>query len=264
MQVGITRMTVDFGKTAADYGRHRQGFPRAFFERLVQLDVIGSNKRVLDIGTGTGTLARGVALLGSPVIGVDIAAELLYQAQLLDWEAGVQIKYIIASAENIALPDAGFATVTAGQCWHWFDRPRVAQEVKRLLIPGGAMVIAHLDWIPLPGNLVEATEALILSYNPAWAMSGGTGLYPAWLEDLAVAGFDRIETFSFDLYLYYTHEAWRGRIRASAGVAASLSEEKVKRFDQDLYALLRQQFPDDPLPILHRVWAVVARQPEAT
>jgi len=25
---------VDFGKTATDYGRHRAGFPEAFFERL--------------------------------------------------------------------------------------------------------------------------------------------------------------------------------------------------------------------------------------
>ncbi len=255
-------MTIDFGKTAVDYGRHRQGFPPVFFERLVQFGVIGANKRVLDIGTGAGTLARGAALSGSRVIGLDIAVELLQQARLLDQEAGVSIQYMIGSAEHIALPDVYFDTVTAGQCWHWFDRPRAAQEVKRLLKPGGAVVIAHLDWIPLPGNLVEATETLILRYNPAWTMGGGTGLYPAWLEDLAVAGFDRIETFSFDLHLYYTHEAWRGRIRASAGVAASLSETQVKHFDQDLATLLRQDFPDDSLPVLHRVWAVVAHKPE--
>jgi hypothetical protein len=27
-------MAIDFGKTAQDYGKHRAGFPEAFFERL--------------------------------------------------------------------------------------------------------------------------------------------------------------------------------------------------------------------------------------
>ncbi|MEM6284148.1 MAG: methyltransferase domain-containing protein [Chloroflexota bacterium] len=254
-------MKVDFGKTAGDYKQHRQGFPPRFFERLAAMELIGTGKTVLDVGTGTGTLARGIAQAGSDVTGVDIAAPMMEQAKVLDNEAGITIAYHIAPAENIPLPDATFDTVTAGQCWHWFDRPRAANEVKRLLKPGGAVVIAHLDWIPLPGNLVAATETLMLQHNPAWAMSGGTGIYPAWLADLASAGFADIETFSFDVDLMYTPEAWRGRIRASAGIAASLEPEAVQRFDAEFKTLLETQFPGEMLPILHRVWAVTARKP---
>ncbi|MEO1439856.1 MAG: SAM-dependent methyltransferase, partial [Chloroflexota bacterium] len=78
---------------------------------------------------------------------------------------------------------------------------------------------------------------------------------------LATAGFINIETFSFDLDLIYTPEAWRGRIRASAAIAASLAPDAVERFDAELKALLFQQFPGEMLPILHRVWAVTARKP---
>ena len=254
-------MQIDFGKTAQDYGRYRAGFPPALFDRLATFDIGTTGQHVLDLGTGTGTLARGFALRGCNVTGLDPSIPLVEEAQRLDHEAGVTIKYVTAKAEQTGLPAASFEVVTAGQCWHWFDRSKAAQEARRVLVPQGRLVIAHFDWIPLPGNVVEATEKLIEQHNPEWKMSGGRGMYSRWLSDVAIAGFQEIETFSFDLFVPYTHEAWRGRIRASAGVAASLSPERVARFDTDLQNLLLERFPSDPLPVHHRVFAVVCRSP---
>ena len=254
-------MQIDFGKTAQDYGRYRAGFPSALFDRLATFDIGTTGQRVLDLGTGTGTLARGFALRGCNVTGLDPSIPLVEEAQRLDREAGVTIKYVTAKAEQTGLPAASFEVVTAGQCWHWFDRSKAAQEVRKVLVPQGWLVIAHFDWIPLPGNVVEATEKLIEQHNPEWKMSGGRGMYSRWLSDVAIAGFQEIETFSFDLFVPYTHEAWRGRIRASAGVAASLSPERVARFDTDLQKLLLERFPSDPLAVHHRVFAVVCRSP---
>lgn len=252
-------MQIDFGKTAQDYGRHRAGFPPALFDRLTTFGIGLAGQRVLDLGTGTGTLARGFALRGCQVIGLDPSTSLTEEAQRLDREAGVTINYVTAKSEQTGLPDTSFDVVTAGQCWHWFDRSKAAQEVLRLLVPQGWLVIAHFDWIPLPGNVVEATENLIEHHNPEWKMSGGRGIYSRWLGDVAIAGFQEIETFSFDIFVPYTHEAWRGRIRASAGVAASLAPEQVASFDSDLQKLLQERFSDDPLPVHHRVFALVCK-----
>jgi SAM-dependent methyltransferase len=254
-------MRIDFGKTAQDYSRYRAGFPEAFFERIAKFGVGVANQRVLDLGTGTGTFARGFALRGCRVTGLDPSVPLLEKAQQLDYEAGVNIVYVTATAEQTSLPDTSFDVVTAGQCWHWFDRPRAAQEVRRILIPKGWLIIAHFDWIPLPGNVVEATEKLIEQHNPEWKLGGGRGMYPAWLRDVAIAGFQDVETFSFDVHVPYTHEAWRGRIRASAGVAASLTPEQVARFDRDLQKFLLERFPAEPLFPHHRVFAVICRAP---
>ena len=149
--------------------------------------------------------------------------------------------------------------VTAGQCWHWFDRPAAASEAARLLKPDGALVIAHFDWISLPGNLAEATERLIEKHNPDWTMGGGTGMPREWLADVAMAGFSGIETFSFDEQTPYSHQAWRGRIRASAGVGASLPADAVEKFDGELDNLLETRFPEDPLGVLHRCFALVCQ-----
>ena len=79
---------------------------------------------MLDLGTGTGTVARGLAKRGCLVTGLDPSAQMLEQAGGLDEEAGVSVRYIQAHAEDTHLPERGFDVVTAGQCWHWFDRQR--------------------------------------------------------------------------------------------------------------------------------------------
>ena len=218
-----------------------------------------TGQRLLDLGTGTGALGRGFARAGCKVTGLDPSDALIDEARRLDKEAGVTTDYVTASAEDTGLDDHSFDVVTAGQCWHWFDRPAAAAETARLLKPGGSLVIAHFDWIPLPGNLAEATERLIERHNPEWAMGGGTGLPRDWLADVAMAGFSGIETFSFDEHTPYSHRAWRGCIRASAGVGASLAPDAVEKFDSALAELLETGFPEDPLTVLHRCFALVCQ-----
>lgn len=124
------------------------------------------------------------------------------------------------------------------------------------------ILIAHFDWLPLTGNVVRATEELIELHNPNWNMGGGAGMHPQWLTDLGEAGFQNIEAFSYDMDEPYTPQAWRGRIRASAGVGGTLSSDKVKQFDEALEKLLDAHFPQAMLKIPHRVYAVIAHAPD--
>ncbi len=256
-------MDIDFGKTAADYGAYRAGFPDALYDRLAAYGIGGMSQRMLDLGAGTGALGRGFAQRGCAVTGLDPSTSLIDEAKRLDAAAGVETRYIVGSAEDTGEPAACYDIVGAGQCWHWFDRPRAAAEVRRLLVPGGWLVIAHFDWISLPGNVVDATEKLIEAHNPAWSYGGLSGIHPNWLADVAFAGFQDIETFSFDLDVSCSHEAWRGRIRASAGIGASLAPGPVAGFDAEHATMLADRFPTDPLAVPHRVFAVVCRAPAA-
>ncbi|TAK77187.1 MAG: class I SAM-dependent methyltransferase [Gammaproteobacteria bacterium] len=205
-------------------------------------------QKILDLGTGAGFVARGFALVGTEVIAIDPSKELIEQAKLLEEAGGAtRIKYEIAIAENTQQPNQYFDVVAAGQCWHWFDSRKALQEVLRVIKPEGKLVITHYDWIPLKGNIPELSEKLILKYNPNWKMHGGNGFYPQWLTQLIGAGFQGIETFSFDVMAEYSHEAWCGRVRASAGIAATLTKEEVVQFDEEHRKELERMFPGDPL-----------------
>ena len=256
-------MNVDFGRTAQDYAQHRLGFPPRLFDELAKRGIGQAGQRVLDLGTGTGSLARGFAERGCEVIAIDPSNDLLRAAGKLAEAAGLKIDFREATAERTGLDTDCVDVISAGQCWHWFQRERAAKECVRILRPGGKIVIAHFDWIPVAGNVAAETEALILKHNPDWSYAGGTGLYPQWLVDLVQAGFRDLETFSFDVDTQYTHQAWRGRVRASAGVAASLNSDQVASFDREHAALLTRKFPEDPLHIPHRVWCLVGTLPLA-
>jgi SAM-dependent methyltransferase len=252
---------VDFGKAANDYGRHRAGYPDELYRRLKAFGVGLPGQRILDLATGTGFLGRGFARGGASVTGLDISVPLMLEARRLDAEAGVMMSYVRSKAEFTPFKESSFDGVSAGQSWHWFDRARAASEARRILRPGGWLLIAHFDWIPLPGNVVEDTERLIQQHNPKWALAGTAGGIPPWPRDFGVAGFLDLETFSFDVMTPYTHEGWRGRIRASAGVGGSLEPAQIAAFDRELAARLRAKFPQDPMAVHHRAIAMIGRVP---
>ncbi len=248
----------DFDKTAADYAQHRQGFPGEFFQRIMQLGIGLPRQVILDLGTGTGTIARVLAREGCKVIGLDISNDLLEAARQLDKKNDANVEYYLAPAEETGLPDDFFDVVIAGQCWHWFNHPKAIKEVKRLLRPGGRLVIAHIDWLPLKDSIPALSESLITQHNPQWTMGGGNGFYTQWVDMLAEAHFQAIETFSFDVLVPYTHDAWLGRIRASAGISASLGPEAVLAFNEEHRTQLKKQFPEATLMVPHRCFAVIA------
>jgi SAM-dependent methyltransferase len=251
----------DWSQTSADYAKHRHGFPERFYAMIEREGLFAAGLRVLDIGTGTGTVARELARRGGDVLGLDPAPAQLAAARALAQREGVAARFAEGLAERTGQPADRFDLVVAAQCWHWFDRGLAAAEAKRVLKPGGALLICHYDWLPLPGSVAHATEFLIEARNPRWRMGRGTGFYPNWAGDLATAGFDRLAFAGFDHVALYAREDWRGRVRASAGVGGTLDDGAVAQFDAELGAFLDARFPGDPLSVPHRVFAIWAFKP---
>src|SRR5262245_6727146 len=169
------QMATNFGAAADDYARFRAGFPDSLFDRLAAIGIGASGETIVDVGTGTGTLARGFALRGAKVIGIDPDVRLLDQARRLDAAASATVEYKIGWAEAIPLPDGVADVVSAGQCWHWFDGKKAALEFSRITKSHASVVVAYFSWLPLTGNVVEATERLIKNRDRNWKFGGGIG-----------------------------------------------------------------------------------------
>ena len=140
--------------------------------------------------------------------------------------------------------------------------PARGRRAHRLLRPGGAIAIVHLDWHPAPGSVVELTLELVKRHRteplaPETELSQH-GMYPRWPVDLEGAGFGRNQLFGFDLDQVYGHAAWCGRMRASAPVS-TMPPAAQAAFEADLVRALAMGYPD-PTPVPHRLFALVARR----
>lgn len=251
---------IDFGRTAVDYERFRPGFPDVLFERFLGDGWVTPGQRVLDLGTGTGTLALGLAARGLEAVGIDVAPELLDVARSSARDHELSARFLERPAEATGLDSNAFEVVTAGQCWWWFDEAKALAEVDRVLVVGGRLIICSFSYLPLGGTAAGATENLILEYNPGWPKAGWQGVHPEHVDSLDRSGFEQVESFSFTIGVPFTNEGWRGRIRTCNGVGSALGPEEVERFDADLATMLSERFPND-LNVVHRVFAASGTKP---
>jgi SAM-dependent methyltransferase len=95
----------------------------------------------LDLGSGTGRLTPALAdAFGGPVYGVEPSAKMRAQAE--SSAAHPAVTYAAGSAEDIPLPDASCDAAVAFFVWHHVaDRERGAQELRRVVKPGGRVFI---------------------------------------------------------------------------------------------------------------------------
>jgi len=129
----------------------RRDFRRAkedFVHELVRwsgLDQLPPGSRVLDVGCGIGGSARILARdYGLDVLGISISPGQIRRAQELT-PAGLSCRFAVMDALDLDLPDAGFDAVWSVEAGpHMPDKQRYADELLRVLKPGGRLAVA--DW----------------------------------------------------------------------------------------------------------------------
>lgn len=102
---------------------------------------------VLDVACGTGNATIPAARAGARVTALDLSPALLEIARERAADAGVEIDWVEGDAEKLPFPDAGFDRVLS-TFGHMFapDHRRVADEMRRVCRPGGAIAICC--WTP--------------------------------------------------------------------------------------------------------------------
>jgi SAM-dependent methyltransferase len=242
---------IDWGKTSSDYSTYRPGPPPSFYERLSALGVGLPQQMILDLGTGTGVLARQFAQQGAAATGIDISEEQILAARRLAANERLDVNFIVSGAEELPLSNSTFDVATANQSWLYFDKSKIIPELRRVLKPNGWLVTSHFCWLPRLDPIARQTEELVLAYNPNWTAADWSGVIPACPQAMEPF-FDVRAMFYYDEPIVFTREAWRGRIRACRGVGASLPPEKVFDFDAAHDDLLKRIAPET-FTVLHRI-----------
>jgi MPBQ/MSBQ methyltransferase len=129
---------VDFRQAKAD-----------FVHELVRwsgLDQLPPGARVLDVGCGIGGSARILAgEYGLEVLGISISPAQIARAAALTPVGLPNCRFQVMDALDLALPAGSFDAVWSVEaCPHMPDKQRYADELLRVLRPGGRLAVA--DW----------------------------------------------------------------------------------------------------------------------
>lgn len=185
-------------------------------EQVIRRAALSSGQGVLDLGTGTGSVALRAAPMIAPdgaVVGVDLSAEMLAVAQHRAAELGLtNVQFHEGRAEVIPAEDGVFDVVLASlSLMYAIDRTAAAREIARVLRPGGRLVAAV--WAgPEQCDLVQFqhTAGRFAPTPPVPGVGPGALADPTpFLRQLAEAGIEaRVETetlgFDFDNFT----QAW--------------------------------------------------------
>jgi SAM-dependent methyltransferase len=143
------KRSVAFDRVADRYDETRGGVERG---RLMAREIdplLERGRPVLEIGVGTGIVARGLLDLGHRVFGVDLSPPMASRA-------ADRLGPVVAVGDAMRLPAADASLHQAYSVWvlHLVgDQPTVLAEVARILRPGGRYVVA-------PGHLARPEDEM--------------------------------------------------------------------------------------------------------
>ncbi|MDW8327093.1 MAG: class I SAM-dependent methyltransferase [Anaerolineales bacterium] len=133
---------------AADVYEATRGFPPGIGEQVAEaaLEFIPPGAFALEIGVGTGRIARPLADRGVRLVGVDLSRKMMAELRRRATEAMPLL--VEADAVRLPLASAAFDAVLSVHVFHLIpDWQAALAELRRVLRPGGVYLTGY-DWRP--------------------------------------------------------------------------------------------------------------------
>lgn len=197
---------------AGDFGRIAKTTSEDAEEFIARLN-LSPGEKLLDIACGTGNLSIPAARSGAVVTGIDIAPNLLAEAERRSRAENLEIRFDEGDAERLPYEDKSFDTVVSMFGAMFAPRAdRVITELFRVCRPGGRVAMAN--WTPsgFVGQLYKIAGAYLpTAQNHAAPFMWGDMARLASLFGEAVADFRcrrRQTTLRFPFGARKTVEYW--------------------------------------------------------
>ena len=141
---------------------NRPTYPAETFDFLLGLIPAGAPRCALDLGCGTGFLARPLAERLARVDAVDISRGMIDAGRAEPGGVRGNLRWIVSSAE-IAPLEPPYGLATAGDSLGWMDWARVLPRVAAVLAPGAVLAVLACRNLPEPWSAELVT--LIRRYS---------------------------------------------------------------------------------------------------
>ncbi|MEM9622722.1 MAG: class I SAM-dependent methyltransferase [Pseudomonadota bacterium] len=209
-------------------------------EQLAESLDMRPGSSVLDVAAGNGNFALAAARRMCQVTAVDFVPQLLEKAKIRALAEGYDLRFQLADAESLPLPDNSFAAVgSVFGVMFTPDHPAAATELRRVCQPGGKIGLAN--WTP--EGFIGQVFQIISRYrpNPLPAPSlWGTRDYLTQLFEPGPGGM-QVDKRTY-LFRHRSPAHWLAFFRAVYGPVrnafAALAPAEQAGLETDLLALL--------------------------
>jgi ubiquinone/menaquinone biosynthesis C-methylase UbiE len=242
---------------------------RPLADDLLREAALKPGERVLDVGCGTGVVARLAAEQVGPsgrVAGVDINPGMLAVARSVS-PGATDIEWREASAEEIPYPDGTFDVVLCQLSLQFVpDRPKALAEMHRVLVPGGRVLLN----LPGPADPLFETLADALGHHVGREAGGFVRAVFSLHEEsdieglLKGAGFQAIDAHAYtrDLPLPAPRDFLWQYVGSTplAGAVASASAEARSALEKEVVAGWSKYEDDSGMDYRQRILVASARR----
>jgi SAM-dependent methyltransferase len=139
----------------------RPPYPAGVFAILAEL--ITTEPRVaLDVGCGTGDVARRMAPLVARLDAVDVSWRMIARGQALPGGDAANLRWIVGAAEEAPL-EPPYGLITAGESLQWMEWSVLLPRLHTILAPGAYLALVERGEQPTPWS--EDLVQLIVRYS---------------------------------------------------------------------------------------------------
>lgn len=228
--------TDKFTGKAAVYARFRPDYPDALISDLISENRLNPTSVVADIGAGTGILTGQLLKRGLHVAAVEPNAD-MRRIAVAQFGSNPLFSSVPAPAEQTTLKAESIHLVTVAQAFHWFDAAAFKEECRRILIPGGKVVLIWNSRVP-NAPLIKETEAICQHFCPDFhGFSGGMDETAQPFHTFFEHGKYTVK--KYDHPLSYSLEDFIGR-HLSASYAPKTLDENYQPYISALTHIFRQ------------------------
>lgn len=204
-----------FSTRAAYYDQYRPGYPAELLGFLKDECGFSPSSVVADIGSGTGILSRLFLRNGNTVFCVEPNKEMREIAEDL-LKQYPEFKSVNGFAEATELDEDSVDFITVGQAFHWFDTDKSKLEFRRILKPGGWVIIVWNDRKTDATPFLKAYEDLLLSFGTDYKEADCKNFETKTF--VSFFGKDGYRLKTFDNFQIFDYEALKGRLHSSSYV----------------------------------------------
>lgn len=127
----------------------RPPYPEALINAVAAL-AAPVGPRVVELGAGIGHFALALAGRGLDVVAVEPARAMFERLQLAAAARGLPVRAVRAAAESLPFTEPSFELALIADAIHFMNVERTAFELRRVLVPGAALVIVTAELANTP------------------------------------------------------------------------------------------------------------------